>query len=57
MVEIREASDQIWLVGVMKLGMGFFGQGEDRVERADNPVIAEKVLAMSPEQGVNDVTE
>jgi len=40
----------------MRYDFGFFDKDEGRIEPGPNPFAPEKVLAMSPVQGVNHVT-
>lgn len=45
---IKEVSEKIWLVTLMHYDLGFFDHEEGRVECAQNPFEATKVLPMSP---------
>jgi putative transposase len=54
-VGLREEDDGIWLVSFLDYDLGFFDQEEGRIEPGPNPFMA-KVLTMSPEQSVNDVS-
>jgi hypothetical protein len=47
---------QIWLVSFLDFDPGFFDREEGRVGPAPNPFVPEKVLTMSPESSVNDVS-
>jgi putative transposase len=52
---IREEDDKIWLVSFLGFDLGFFDEDVGRVEPAPNP-FESKVLTMSPERSVNDVS-
>lgn len=54
-VGLREEDDGIWLVSFLDYDLGFFDEVEGRVEPGPNPFTA-KVLTMSPERSVNDVS-